>query len=94
MICVRCRQRAHFEGESLAHILVQGRLHVDLVRLDGKVGVAAEVAADDEAGEHLVDDRVAVVLDDAEHVEPGQDRFGELDVLRKGCRRGQRTRRH
>lgn len=35
----------------------------------------------DELGEHLVDDGVCCILDDAEDVETGEDGFGELDVL-------------
>lgn len=45
------------------------------------------MAADDKVGQHLVDARIRLVLDDAKDVEPRQDRLGELDVLTEGnCR--------
>ena len=49
--------------------------------------VAARVAADDEACEHVVLDGVDGVLHDAENVETRQNRLRQLDVLREGNRR-------
>lgn len=71
-------------GGGCTHVGVDETVRVDLVLFGVEVGVAAEVAADDEVGEHLVDAGVGLVLHDAEDVEAGQDGLCKLDVLAEG----------
>ena len=65
---------------------VQRRADLDLLGLL-EVGMRAGVRADDEFGQHLVEHRVGVVLDDTEDVETREDGLGQLDILRERNRR-------
>lgn len=67
----------------VTHVRIHARRHVHLVLCRVKLRVTSEMTSHDELREHLVLHRVDRVLDDAEHVETGQDRLGELDVLLK-----------
>lgn len=84
MICAATKsvsESRRKEGVGGTHVEVERSGNVDLVRRRIKVGMTSKMTPDDKLGEHLVDDGVGSVLHDTEDVEPGEDGFGEFDVL-------------
>lgn len=86
MICIDGVSVQSSRRREGTYVEIERRRNVNLVDSGVKVGVTPQVTPDDELGEHLVDDGVGSIFDDAEDVESGKDGLGELDVLTEGDR--------
>jgi len=75
---------AKSEKDFETHVVVDQAVCIHFVLLRVKVGVTSSVRTNDEVGQHLVDTRIRLILDDAKNVETRENGFGELDVLREG----------